>query len=82
MAKLSTFPIVKFSVRHPWIIIGISLIITIALTLPLKKLQNSCRELQLVLPVKEIIDPFSFTTLLKSGSRLSAAPMAPGGAAP
>ena len=129
MRKISTRPLVEFSVRHPWIIIGISLIITIAFALPLNKLQiesdvetllpdeftsgtsseqtaaydkliimvsgknlftvealldfqNSYKELQSSLPVHEIIDPFSFTTLQKVGSRLTAVPISPGGKAP
>jgi len=39
MSKSTTFPIVKFSVEHPWIIIVAALIITIGLALPLQNLQ-------------------------------------------
>jgi len=129
MSKPGPLPIVKFSVKHPWIIIGIILIITIGLSLPLKKLQiesdvesllpdevtsgtdqeqlkiydkllimvsgkelfsvdglqnfqNSYQKLQNILPVEEIITPFSFTTLEKKGSRLTAVPLSPNSVAP
>ncbi len=39
MLKPVTHPIIKFSVEHPWVIIGIALIITVGLALPLKNLQ-------------------------------------------
>ena len=39
MLKVSTLPIVRFSVEHPWIIIAASLIITVTLALPLQRLQ-------------------------------------------
>ncbi len=129
MVKFTTLPLVKFSVKHPWIIIGISLIITIAMAVPLKqiqidpdvesllteemtagtdrdytekydkllimvsgdklftvdvlqKFQNSYIKLQSALPVEETIEPFSFTTLEKTGSRLTVVPLSPGGIAP
>jgi uncharacterized protein len=129
MNKLHTLKIVKFSVKYPWVVIAVSLLITVALALPLKGLQiepdvesllpaeitaasghelltaydkllimvsgeklfsieglqnfsNSYQKLQTVLPVREIIDPFSFTTLEKKGSRLTAVPLSPGSIAP
>ncbi|MDA3938782.1 MAG: MMPL family transporter [Spirochaetia bacterium] len=129
MFKYFTHKIVNFSVKHPWIIIGIASIITILFALPLQRLQiesdvesllpkeltegigqenieiydkllimvsgdnlfsvdslqnfqNSYSKLQSILPVKKIIDPFSFTTLEKIGSRLTAVPLSPGGTAP
>lgn len=129
MLKPVTHPIVKFSVEHPWVIIGMALIITIGLALPLKYLQiesdvesllpevvtlgtdlqnketldkllimisgknlftvevlqefqKSYNDLQFSLPVKKTIDPFSFTTLQKVGSRLTAVPLSPGALAP
>ena len=126
MSRFSTQPIVRFSVDHPWIIIAISLIITVALAIPIQKLQiepdvesllpeelmpgpddehgkteiydkllimvsgenlftveslqqfqTTYRELQAVLQVVEIIDPFSQTTLQKPGSRLTSVPLSP-----
>ncbi len=124
MHKLSTLPIIKFSVKYPWMVIILSLLITILFVLPLKHIQiepdvesllpenltkdnanfdkllimvsgsklftleglqlvqTTNKELQKILPVKRIIDPFSFKTLEKNGSRLMAAPLSPGNSAP
>lgn len=48
----------------------------------LQNFQKSYHKLKDILPVMKIIDPFSFTTLEKKGSRLTAVPLAPGGTAP
>jgi uncharacterized protein len=124
MKKSITLPFVEFSVKHPWIIILLSLLITVSFTLPLQHLQiepdvesllpddlknkttdydkllimvsgenlYTLKGLQLFektyqkiidqLPVKSVIDPFSFTDLKKAGSRLTAHTLAPGGVAP
>ncbi|MCF6336053.1 MAG: hypothetical protein L3J12_09955, partial [Spirochaetales bacterium] len=131
MLKISTKPIVKFSVEHPWIIIVVSVIISILMLFPMRNLeiepdvesllpndtvenadqnnqdliiydkllimvngenlftvdglnefQSAYRNLESVLPVEKIVDPFSQTILEKVGSRLSAVPLAPGGIAP
>jgi len=48
----------------------------------LQLVQTTNKELQQTLPVKQIIDPFSFKTLEKTGSRLMAVSLAPGNVAP
>ncbi|MCK5673733.1 MAG: MMPL family transporter [Spirochaetales bacterium] len=48
----------------------------------LQRFQKSYQEIKNILPVKQVIDPFSFTTLEKNGSRLTAVPLSPGGIAP
>ncbi|MCD6396311.1 MAG: MMPL family transporter, partial [Spirochaetaceae bacterium] len=48
----------------------------------LQQVQTTNKELQQILPVKQIIDPFSFKTLEKTGSRLMAVPLSPGNVAP
>jgi len=124
MHKISTLPIIKYSVKYPWIVIILSLLITLLFILPLNRLQiepdvesllpesltsntdnydkllimvsgdklftldglqqiqTTNKELQQILPVKQIIDPFSFKTLEKTGSRLMAVPLAPENVAP
>ena len=128
---LSTRPLIKFSVEHPWVIIIVSLLVTVLFAIPLANLQIQADvetlipedmdeleenisgtedsfdkllimvkgedlltvdNLQLLesvfnnlrneLPVIETADPFSMMTLSKSGSRLTAVPMSPGGKAP
>ena len=128
---LDTKPLIKFSVEHPWIIILLSLIITIGFALPLVNLQiqadvetllpedfditddhvadsgesfdkllimvkgselftvenlqlfeKTYQNLNEAIPVVQTIEPFSMMTLEKTGSRLTAVKMAPGGKAP
>lgn len=128
---LSTRPLVKFSVEHPWLIIIASILITATFAVPLMNLkiqsdvesllpkdmeefedntsteavlydkllimvsgdslftvanlqlfEKTYEELSNVLPVVEIADPFSMLTLLKSGAKLTAVPLAPEGRAP
>ncbi len=124
MRKFNTQPIIKFSVKYPWLVIIISFLITLIFVLPLSHIQiepdvesllpknlasNTVKydkllimvsgdnlftleglqlvqaannELQQILPVKKIIDPFSYKTLEKTGSRLMAVPLSPENAAP